>query len=63
MRRCGERSFLFANLKIGKGVAEIADLIVEQGGMELASQCVGLRLPCLMRMISTTSPLMRYLMT
>jgi urease accessory protein len=29
----GERPFLFTNLKIEKGVAEIADFIVERGGL------------------------------
>jgi urease accessory protein len=29
----GERPFLFTNLKINKGVAEIADFIVEKGGL------------------------------
>jgi urease accessory protein len=29
----GERPFLFANLKINKGVAEIADFIVRTGGL------------------------------
>jgi urease accessory protein len=30
----GERPFVFANLKSGKGVDKIADFIVEKGGVK-----------------------------
>jgi urease accessory protein len=29
----GARPFLFSNLKTGKGVSEIADFIIEKGGL------------------------------
>ena len=29
----GDKPFIFSNIKAGKGVAEIADLIVETGGL------------------------------
>jgi len=32
-RMRGERPFIFTNLKIDKGVTEIADFILEQGGL------------------------------
>ena len=29
----GDKPFIFSNIKAGKGVSEIADLIVETGGL------------------------------